>query len=300
MNGPSDPTDPAALAGFAAALELVDAGDGRFVRPGLDTEGTFVFAGTFAALMLRAAARTVDQGPVEMGAVGMGAVGMEVRSIHSLYLRAARPADDLEVVVTPVHSGRQLGASTVTVGQDGRTCSHAQVLFGPPADDLVRHGTAMPAVAAPEDAPAGGFANLAGELRVVDGVDLQREDQALPPVLSAWRRCPGLPATGIAAEAVLAHDANAFLVGTSLLPHAGFGLAGAHRTITTVITGSDVVFHEPIDLDDWLLLHHESTYAGRGTSFGQGSAFTRAGALVASFTLQAMVRPMAPGHAGAL
>ena len=52
----------------------------------------------------------------------------------------------------------------------------------------------------------------------------------------------------------------------------------------------DVVFHEPADAEEWLLVVFESPHAGGGRSFGRGDIFTAGGRLVASYTQSNMIR----------
>jgi acyl-CoA thioesterase-2 len=268
----------AELGELAISLDLKDTGDGRFVATGEGDGGGFRFAGLLTSMMLTAAERAMPD--------------QELRSIDALFLRAVRTADDADLIVRPLHAGGQLSAVAVAVEQGGRTCAHAQVVLGRRADDLARHGSAMPVVAGPDESEPG-YPNHPGESRVVGGTNLALTDQVLPPVMSVWRRAPGIGATAVSPEALLAYDASAYLTGTALLPHAGLGLGGAHKSFTAAITASHMVFHEPIDLEQWVLVHNESTFAGSGWAHGQGQVFAADGGLLLSFTLQGMVRAMA-------
>ncbi len=262
---------------FATGLDLKDEGDGRYLRPAGAEGSGFVFAGMLTSLLITGASRAVPD--------------KELRSIDALFLRALRADDEAEIVVSPLHLGGQLSAVAVAISQGGRTCAHAQVVLGARADDLVAHGAPMPAVAGPDQGtPAN--ATHPGESKVVDGIELGTSDQVLPPVLSVWRRVPGLAAVGVTPEALLAFDASAYLTGAALLPHEGFGLSLAHKSITAAITASHMVFHRPVDLDDWVLVHNESTFAGQGWAHGRGAVYDRAGTLLVSFALEGMVRAM--------
>ena len=270
---------------FVDAVDLKDMGEGHFERPALAGGRGFVFAGLLSAQMLRA--------------VLLALPDRDVRSLTASYLRAVQPGEPAEVVVTTLHAGGQLATATAAMTQAGRTCAHAQVLLGPLAADVVRHQEGVAPTAAPDDVPeatTGGLAGMPGEWRVVGGIDTHRADQALPAELAAWRRAPGLAATGVPAEVLLAHDVNAALVGTALLPHEGMGMDMAHASLDAVITSSHIVFHDRVDLEDWVLLDHTSTYAGGGWCFGRGTASGADGSLLASFTLEAMLRPMPEGR----
>ncbi len=58
-----------------------------------------------------------------------------------------------------------------------------------------------------------------------------------------------------------------------------------------------VSFHEPVRWDGWLLYSHESTQVGAGMSYVRGQVHTEAGDLLASFTQEAMIRPIRPEDA---
>ena len=51
-----------------------------------------------------------------------------------------------------------------------------------------------------------------------------------------------------------------------------------------------VAFHDDVDVTDWLLTETRSIWAGRGSTQSQVRVFTRDGRLVASKTVQALVR----------
>ena len=58
-----------------------------------------------------------------------------------------------------------------------------------------------------------------------------------------------------------------------------------------------LTFHEPFCAGDWILLAHESPYAGRGRSYGRANVFTEDGRLVASFVQDNMIRTIPAGQA---
>ena len=82
-------------------------------------------------------------------------------------------------------------------------------------------------------------------------------------------------------------------------PHAGVGQAQAHRSLSTGVISHTLTFHEPVSAADWMLLSHQSPYAGHGRSYGRADVFRADGQLVASFVQDAMIRSM-PARAGSL
>ena len=69
--------------------------------------------------------------------------------------------------------------------------------------------------------------------------------------------------------------------------------------IATGVVSHTLTFHEPVPAGEWLLLAHESPYAGRGASYGRAHVFTREGSLVASFVQENMIRAFATDRAPA-
>jgi acyl-CoA thioesterase len=62
-----------------------------------------------------------------------------------------------------------------------------------------------------------------------------------------------------------------------------------------------MAFHDDVDVTQWLLYSNPAIHAGRGLCQGEGHVFTEDGRLVASYTVQAMIRdfvqgPEAMGH----
>jgi acyl-CoA thioesterase-2 len=84
-------------------------------------------------------------------------------------------------------------------------------------------------------------------------------------------------------------------------PHEGVSEAQAHVTLSTGILATTIAFHDEVDVREWLLYANPAIYAGRGLVQGEGRVFTREGRLVASYTVQGMVRafrtpPAGPGR----
>jgi acyl-CoA thioesterase II len=89
---------------------------------------------------------------------------------------------------------------------------------------------------------------------------------------------------------LLAQSATHWTIGAAMLPHPGFGEADAHVTLSTGIIQTTFNFHDEVDVSEWLLYANPAIWAGRGLAQGQGQVFTQAGRLVASYSVQAMIR----------
>jgi acyl-CoA thioesterase-2 len=64
----------------------------------------------------------------------------------------------------------------------------------------------------------------------------------------------------------------------------------AHRTISTGVLTATIAIHQDPDLTEWLLYTNPSVFAGRGLAQGEGRIYTQAGKLVATYSVQVMVR----------
>ena len=94
-------------------------------------------------------------------------------------------------------------------------------------------------------------------------------------------------------QALLAQFTGHMTIAAALLPHAGLGESQAHVTLSTGVLAITIALHEDANLRDWLLYANPAIYAGRGLVQGEGRVFGEDGRLVASYTVQAMVRDFA-------
>ncbi len=269
---------------FLDVLALEEVGPGRYRAGNLPGTAGPVFGGQILGQIIVAAAR--------------GELHKRVRSIHAIFARGGRPDQALEIDVDTMHSGRSFASATVTVRQGDRLCTRALVLLGGEEPDLIRHAAVAPVVGEPEAATALEPYLVAGELRAVGGVDLLDPDAVGPPHYDLWFRCPGAGSDQATNQAILADATDMFLIGTAMRPHRGVGQAMAHRSLDTGVVSHTLTFHQPLTVQDWHLLAHESPYAGGGRSYGRAHVFSRSGELVASFVQENMIRahPAAEKH----
>jgi acyl-CoA thioesterase len=231
-------------------------------------------------------------------ASGEVAEDKDVASIHTIFARSAKLSRPIEIDVEVIHDGRTMGSHSVTVHQGDRVCAQGLILRRLDAPDLIRHQPTMPDVAGPDDSPdtgQGGLLAPGSDLRVVGGINTWDPDAPVGPAeLAAWVRLPSDSDDPVLAQALLAYGTDGFLIGTAMLPHAGIGQNMAHRNIGTGVVSHTLTFHEPVPVGTWLLLAHESPYAGRGASYGRANVFTQDGVLVASFVQENMIRDAGP------
>lgn len=223
---------------------------------------------------------------------------MPVKTINTVFARAASADAPIEITAEPTHGGRTFASSTVTVHQGGRLCARSLVLLSADEADLIHHADPSPAVPGPEAAAPVAHGGDDWEIRVVGGVDVSDPAQVRPPDLDVWTRFPLGPDDPASGQALLAYASDGFLIGTAMLPHEGVGQAQAHVSLSTGVVSHTLTFHEPFSARHWLLLSHHSDHAGRGRCHGRGDVFTRDGVLVASFVQDGMIRPIRGGATG--
>jgi acyl-CoA thioesterase len=269
-----------------AALTLEPLGDHRYRGANLRNEHGVVFGGQLIAQSVGAATASAD--------------GKSVQSVHTVFVRSAAPDAPLEVEVVPLHAGRTVATTSVSIVQGDRLCTQSLVVLSATDRDFIRHGDRAPDVAAPGDGIPLDDLGRGWQVRAGESIDLMEPDAVGPPNLDLWLRFDGAPDDPALAQALLAYASEGFVIGTSMRPHAGVGLAMAHRMLSTAVLTLTITYHEPFSAREWLLLTHHSSYAGRGRAYGGADVFRSDGQLVASFTQAAMIRPLGEAHGGRL
>ncbi|GAB89549.1 acyl-CoA thioesterase [Gordonia rhizosphera] len=280
----SQTVDDLSLDGLVDSFDVSATGDGSF-------------AGTCPG------SRPVVEGTHLMGQSIIAAAkvfsGKSIRSAQGVFTRTVQSSLPVEFAIDVVHDGRSLACADIAVVQNGRRCAMVSVLADQSTADVIRHQATRPGVAGPSASVPSRPPFTGAELRLVDVVDVNDPEEVGPPELYAWLRYDSIPARGEFAKALLTYPTGGLGISTSMRPHRGVGTSQSHRTISTGVITASITFHEPLTWDGWLLYSHESTYAGSGLAYIRGQVHTESGTLLASFTQQAMIRPMAPRPDGA-
>lgn len=198
----------------------------------------------------------------------------------------------MEIDIDVVAQGRSTATAVVGVSQNGRRAITVTALLDVPSADVIRHHHPKPEVTAPRDANDGGMPMAGRELRLVDVVDVNSPDEVGPPELYAWLHYDPIPSRDDLAKALVAYFTGYLGISTSMRAHEGIGTAQSHLTVSTAPMTVSVSFHEPVTWTGWLLYTHESTQAGAGMSYIRGAVHTEEGELIASFTQDALIRPL--------
>jgi acyl-CoA thioesterase II len=276
----------------ADLLQLIDVTPteqaGRFVgAPYRDTTRNVVEGGQMLAQGIVAASKTLPR--------------QRVTQASMLFPKAAAFDAPLDLVVDVLREGRTFSTAEVRISQHDKLRSVGLFLLDAGAPDVIDGSVPMPDVAGPADSEPYDMKVTGRELRIVNGDYRPDPDHIGPPALYAWIRFRDAPSEPYLHAALMAQPTTHWTIAAAMLPHPGFGEAQAHVTLSTGIMGVTMAFHDDVDVTQWLLYSNPAIHAGRGLVQGEGHVFTEDGRLVASYTVQGMVRdfvqgPEAMGH----
>ena len=266
------------------AADLVDMMD---VRPDGD--------GCFLGLPRSDGRRPVVEGSQMLGqaivAAGRLAPGRRAVSASMVFLRGADAGHPLRLEIAEHSAGRTFSGLAVQVLQAGRCCAAGIVLLDATAPDLVAHAVAPPDVPGPSECPAYDMGVTGRDLRVVDGAYTDDAGAPVgPPILDCWVRFRDLPDDPALHAGLLAQFTGHMPIAAALRAHEGIGQSQAHRTVSMGINAISLSLHAEVRADRWMLYHHESTFAGDGMTHAECRVHAESGQLLASFTVDAMVR----------
>ena len=211
-----------------------------------------------------------------------------------VFTRGADARTPYSIVLDPVSEGRTFSAFRSEALQGERTCAFGTVLLDATADDVIRHAEPPPDVPGPYDSTPYDMGVTGRDLRIVDGAYTgDPAAPAGPPELDAWVRFRDVPDGQALHTGLLAQFTGHLSIAAALRPHAGVGQDQAHRTLSTAINAITLSIHTEVRADRWMLYHHRSTTASDGMTHAECRVHDEDGALIASFTVDAMVRAMA-------
>jgi len=211
-------------------------------------------------------------------------------SAHMIFSRPARFDLPLYFKVGVLRRGRSFSTLSVEAAQEGKSVASALVLMDKGAPDKIRGQVAMPDVPEPEGSAFHDYGMTGRDVRFVDGNYGRPPDYIGPPEIYGWVRHRDVPPEPYLRQALLAQFTGHMTIAAALLPHPGLGESQAHVTLSTGVLAITIALHDDANLLDWLLYANPAIYAGRGLVQGEGRVFGRDGRLVASYTVQAMVR----------
>jgi acyl-CoA thioesterase II len=218
------------------------------------------------------------------------------RAVHGsmVFPRGADARLPYGIALDEVFRGRSFTALRAEAVQEDRTCAFGTLLLDVTAPDVIRHAGPAPDVAGPYQSTPYDMGVTGRDLRIVDDAYTGDPDAPLgPPELSAWVRFREVPDDAALHAGLLAQFTGHLPIAAALRPHAGVGQDQAHRTLSTAINAISLSIHAEVRADRWMLYHHRSTFAGDGMTHAECRVHDESGSLLASFTVDAMVRPFA-------
>ena len=260
--------------------------EGHFVGPAYPTERNVVEGGQMLAQAVVAASKTIPT--------------QRVTSASMIFSKAASFDAPLDLHVDVLRGGRTFSTVEVRVGQDDKLRSVGLLLLDAGAPDVFRGAVPMPDVPGPYDAVPYDMRVTGRDLRIVDDAYSGDPDRVGPPEIHAWVRFRDDPGPPYLHAALMTQSTTHWTIAAAMRPHAGFGEDQAHVTLSTGIMAATIAFHDDVDVTQWLLYSNPAVYSGRGLVQGEGHVFTEDGRVVATYTVQAMVRGFdrEPGELG--
>ena len=257
-----------------ACLELEEKAPGTYAGNNLDLDYHRVFGGQILAQGILVASAASD--------------GKEVKSLTQLFPREGNSESPMTYAVTKHQEGRTFGSTTVVATQNDKTVSVATLSLHKPDEGSLRQDDA-PSVGKPEAAVETDLGMIPWETRVVDGVDLS--DRAIGPAsYRFWMRTPSLPDSPALHQALLAYATDLTIIGTALRPAEGLSQADTMTKFHSAVTSHSLWFHQPLRVDDWLLVDQVSPVFAGSRAYGRGDIWSLDGRLVASFAQESMIR----------
>jgi uncharacterized protein (DUF427 family)/acyl-CoA thioesterase len=270
-------------------LDVVPTAEGRFSSPPYPDPPV----GSFLPQLRDESARVVIEGGQLLGeaivAASKAVPGQRVTSASMIFSRAARFDAAHEIELEVLRGGRGFSTLETRTLQEGQLCSVGILLLDAGAPDTIRGAAAPPDVPAPEACPPLDFGVTGREMRSVDDA-YRRHAEPGPAEIFTWTRFRDAPAHDSLHAALLAQSTTHWTIAAAMRPHEGVSQAQAHVTLSTGILATTIAFHDEVDVSEWLLYANPAIYAGRGLVQGEGRVFARDGRLVASYSVQAMVR----------
>ena len=214
-------------------------------------------------------------------------------SSHMVFFRGADAAQPLCFDLEELSSGRSFTALAVQVSQGERRRASGTLLLDVTTRDLVRHRVAPPQVPGPHECEPYDMSVTGRHVRVADAAYTDDpEAPEGPPLLDAWVRFDEVPHDPHLHAGLLAQFTGHMSIAAALRPHPGIGQSQAHRTISTAVNAIGLSIHSDIRADRWMLYHHLSTFAGDGMTHSECRVHDQEGNLLASFYVDAMLRPL--------
>ena len=213
-----------------------------------------------------------------------------VTSAYMTFPKSASFDAPLDFHVDVLRHGKTFSTVAVRTDQDGVLRAPSLLLMDSGSPDVFRSHVEMPRVPGPEQCEPYDMRVTGRDLRIVNGAYDPDPSRVGPPEIYAWVRFRDPPEERYLCDALIAQATGHWTIAAAMLPHEGFGEAHAHVSLSTGIMSISIAFHEEAPLSEWFLYANPAIYAGAGLAQGDGRVFSHDGRLMASYTVQAMIR----------
>lgn len=249
-----------------------------------------VFGGQVIGQALVAAYRTVEE--------------RVCHSLHAYFIRPGDPKVPILYEVDRARDGKSFTTRRVVAIQHGKQIFNLAASFQV-AEAGFEHQAEMPDVPPPEDLPSDTELRAAiasklppemakhfnrarpVEMRPVNPQDFLKP-QKMPPYQHIWVRAPRSVGTEVAInQCVMAYASDMSLLDTCVRPHGVSWLSGKLQMASL---DHAMWFHQPFQMDEWLLYTQDSPSASGARGFNRGAFYTRDGRLVASVAQEGLAR----------
>ena len=274
-----------------ALMDVRPAGEHRFTAPPYPDPpyGTF-FDGATALTT-----RNVIEGGQLLGTIVAAAAKTDptkrVTSAYAQFVRAASFHEPLDIEVEVLRQGRTITSLHVKITQAGVLRCAGMALLDVGSADVLRSAAPPPDLAGPYASPTLDLSVEGRDLREVDGSYAARAGEVGPPEVDVWARFRNRPSEQYQHQALLAQATTHWTIAAAMRPAEGMSEADAHVTVSTGPLAVAISFHDEVDVTEWMLYANPAVHSGRGLSEGQGRVYAEDGRLLASYQLQAMIRP---------
>jgi acyl-CoA thioesterase II len=276
-----------------ALMDVRPIGENRFTAPTYPDPPY----GTFFERAKELTARNVIEGGQLLGGVIAAASkavpDKRVTSAYAIFTKAASFDEPLDIDVGVVRNGRTVAAVDVKVNQANSLRCSGMVMLDAGAEDFMRSAAPMPDVPGPYESPNLDMSVLGRDLREVEGSYRLESNNVGPPEVRVWARFLNSPAEQYQHQALLAQATTHWTIAAAMRPHEGVTEADAHRTVSTGPLSVSLAFHDEVDVTEWMLYSNPAIYAGHGSAQGEGRVYGQDGRLLASYSVQAMIRTFA-------
>ena len=268
------------MASFQEVMDLIQPEQVglHWFRDHSPTPQPLIFGGQVLAQCLLAANATVDD-------------ALMAHSMHAYFLRAGDPTTPIEFDVDPIRDGRSFATRRVVARQRGDAIFNTSISYQITESGFT-HSEPMPTVPSPAEAAKldlGPKHKSFSDMYQVDRVRITaRSEQPQAKQQNWFRAAGGLDPDPRLHQAALALLSDCALLGTSFYPQ---GMRDWDINHICASLDHAIWFHEPVDVNEYLLYECDSPWAGNARGFNRGTFWSQDGKLLASTTQEALVRP---------